>query len=161
MSARILLSLLLLVALVPCAEAGSSKKGKAQISFHLQADDSENPKMTFPMASNGRQFFFRRIPEITHKDIAGVKAVPNRENPKVYDLVLQLNQRGSNRLANISNANQGAWFGALLNGRSSGAVVIDGPINDGVLVIWGSATDADLTTLRKAFPKTYQGPPAP
>src|SRR5690606_4876557 len=58
--------LMLLLAALPVAplHAGGKKDSQAKISFHIQADRNENPKMIFPQLTNGRQLFYRRMSEV-------------------------------------------------------------------------------------------------
>lgn len=149
-------AVLLLAAILPNVHGAGAKDAKASVSFHLQAEVIDNPKMIFPLMVEDRKLFFRRMPEFQTKDFASYKALPNRDNPQVYDLVLKLKPHTAKRLALISNANRGKWIAAQLNGRSSGAVMINEQVDDGILVIWSTATLADLATLEKALPGTVE-----
>ena len=51
------------------AWAGGKAGEKASVTFHIEADRNDNPKLIFPEAVGGRERIFRRLPDITLKDI--------------------------------------------------------------------------------------------
>ncbi|MGB0293101.1 MAG: SecDF P1 head subdomain-containing protein [Luteolibacter sp.] len=133
------------------AFAAGSKKGKAQVSFHLQAEPGDPPKMMYPLLVGGKQMGFKRMPEIQTNDVAGYKAVPSKKTQGIYDVIIQLKPNAAKRLQTITNANRGRFFAGQLNGRAGEAVMINETVNDGILVIWGVANAEDLKTLAAAF----------
>ena len=148
---RIGLILLAACLLPQSAFAAGSKQGKAQISFHLQAEAGDSPKMVYPIMVGGNKMDFKRMPEVQTKDVAGYKAVPSKDKQGVYDIVVQLKPNAAKRLQMITNASRGRYMAGQLNGRPGEAVLINAQINDGILVIWGVANGEDLKTLAKAF----------
>lgn len=143
---------LLLATLVPqSVNAAGSKKGKASVTFHLQAEPVDAPKMIYPMAVSGKQMAFRRMPELSTKDFASYKAIPSKQKQGVYDIVLQLKATSIEKLQMVTNANRGRYMASQINGRAGEAMIINEQVNDGVLVIWGVATAADLETLAKTL----------
>ena len=148
---RIGLILLAACLLPQTAWSAGSKKGDAQISFHLQAAAGDAPKMVYPLLVGENKMDFKRMPEIQTKDVAGFKAVPNKDREGIYDIVVQLKPHAVKRLQNITNVNRGRYLAGQLNGRPGEAVLINAQINDGILVIWGVANGEDLKTLAKAF----------
>ena len=148
---RIGLFLLLACLLPQSANAAGSKKGKASITFHLQAEKGDAPKMIYPMMVGGNQVAFKRMPEISTKDIAAYKAIPSKEKDGVYDIVVQLKPNAAKRLQMITNAHRGRFMTSQLNGRTGDAMMINQQVDDGMLVIWGVATAEDLKTIAKAF----------
>lgn len=149
---RVFALLLLSMALLPQAgSAAGSKKGKAQVSFHLQAEVGDSPKMIYPLMVGERRMNFKRMPEVQTKDVASYKAIPSKTQAGIFDIVIQLKPHAVQRLQLITNANRGRFMASQLNGRTGEAMLINQQINDGVLVIWGVATAADLETLAKAF----------
>ncbi|MDX1679554.1 MAG: hypothetical protein R3242_02380 [Akkermansiaceae bacterium] len=143
---------ILVAALLPAPlHAAGSKKGKAAISFHLQADVGDAPKMVYPMMVNDKQLSFKRMPEFTTEDFAAYKAIPSKTKQGVYDIMLQLKPKTAKRLQHITNVHRGKYLAAQLNGRPGEAVIIDAQVNDGILMIWGAATDADLEILAETL----------
>lgn len=151
---RLLVLMLFCLILLPqTAGAAGSKKGKAQVSFHLQADVGDAPKMIYPVMVGNAPMNFKRMPEVQTDDIASYKAIPSKQREGFYDIVVQLKPHAVQRLQLITNANRGRFMASQLNGRTGEAMLIDQQVNDGVLVIWGVATAADLEVLAK----TYKG----
>ncbi len=140
------------LALAPAAFAGGKKENKASVTFHMQTEATDNPKMIFPQLANGQTRYFRRMPEISTKDIASFSPFPS-EIGGDYGVALKLKGGAINRLAAITNANQGRWMLAQVNGRVVDGVLIDKQIEDGVLVIWKGVTLADITLLDEDLPR--------
>ena len=151
MFARIAILLFVAVLLPSPLQAAGSKKGKAQVSFHLQADPGDAPKMVYPLQVADKQMGFKRMPEIQTQDIAGYKAVPSKTQQGTYDIVVQLKPKAAKRLQNITNAHRGRYMASQLNGRTGEPMLINAQINDGVLVVWGVANAEDLKILEKTF----------
>ena len=151
MFTRIAIALFLSILITHPLQAASSKKGKAQVSFHLQADPGDAPKMIYPMMVGGNQMAFKRMPEVQTNDVASYKAVPSKKQQGIYDIVIQLKANAAKRLQNITNANRGRYMASQLNGRVGEPMLINAQINDGVLVIWGVANAEDLKALATSF----------
>lgn len=148
-----LLLVMLALALTPAAFAAGKKDNKATISFHVETEGTDNPKMIFPQMISGQQRFFRRVPEISTKDIVSFNPFPSDAGADQYGLVFKLTSRAANRLTAISNANQGRWMIAQVNGRAVDALLIDKTTNDGLLVVWKGITLADIATLDESLPR--------
>lgn len=145
-------TMMLVLAFVPAAFAGGKKESKASVTFHMQAEETDNPKMIFPQMANGQQRLFRRLPEFGTKDIVSFSPFPS-EIGGDYGIAIKLKGNAKNRLSAISNANQGHWMIAQVNGRVVDGVMIDKQIDDGVLVIWKGITLADITLLDTELPR--------
>ncbi len=146
------LTTMALLALTPTVSAGGKKENKASITFHMETEATDNPKMIFPQLANGQRRFFRRLPDIGTKDIASFSPFPS-EVGDGYGLVLKLKGNAANRLAAITNANQGRWMISQVNGHVVDGVTIDKQIDDGFLVIWKGVTLADITMLDEELPR--------
>lgn len=146
------LLMVLTLALAPAVFASGKKEDKASVTFHMETEPTDNPKMIFPQLANGKQRFFRRLPEFATKDVLTFNPFPS-EIAGDYGIVLKLKGSAANRLAAISNANQGRWMIAQVNGRVVDGVFLDRQIDDGVLVIWKGVTLADITLLDSALPR--------
>lgn len=143
---------MVVLALAPSLLASGKKEDKASISFHMETEATDNPKMIFPQKANGQQRFFRRMPEITTKDVVSFSPFPS-EFAGDYGVVFKLKGNASNRLAAITNANQGKWMLSQLNGRVVDGVMIDKQISDGLIVIWKGVTLADIAILDAELPR--------
>lgn len=130
--------------------AAGKADNKASLSFHIETEASDNPKMIFPHTlNNGQTRYFRRLPEISTKDVISYSPFPS-DAGEGYGAVFRLRESAGKRLSALTNINQGKWLVAQVNGRIVDAVIIDQPINDGVLVVWKGITLADLTIFDKS-----------
>lgn len=148
------LTTMVVLALAPAGFAGGKKEPKVSVTFHMETEATDNPKMIFPQMANGERRFFRRLPEVGTKDIASFNPFPSDFGGDDYGVVFQLKGNAATRLAALTNANQGRWMIAQVNGRVVDGVMIDQQISDGKLVIWKGVTLADINLLDKEFVRT-------
>lgn len=142
------------LAFAPSVFASGKKNQKTSVTFHMETEGSDNPKMIFPQMANGQKRFFRRLPDISAKDIATFNPFPSEFGGDDYGIVFQLKGNAATRLAALTNMNQGRWMISQINGRVVDGVTIDGQISDGKLVIWKGVKMADIDLLDKEFPRT-------
>jgi len=134
--------------------AGGKAETKASLSFHMETDAGDNPKMIFPQLVDGQTRYFRRMPEITSKDVISFSPFPSEADD--YGIVFRLADHAGKRLAAITNMNQGRWLAAQINGRVVDGVLIDKQIDDGLVVIWKGASLADIKMLDASLPRIGQ-----
>lgn len=146
------LAMIVVLALVPPVFAGGKKENKASITFHMETEGTDNPKMIFPQMANGQTRYFRRTSEVSIKDVTAFSTFP-AEGGAGFGLVLKLKPNAVNRLAALTSANQGRWLISQVNGRAVDGVLIDKPVNDGFIVIWKGVNDADIAILDKELPR--------
>lgn len=140
------------MALAPTAFAGGKKENKVSVTFHLEADATDNPKMTFTQMANGQKRFFNRLPEISTKDIVAFSPFP-ADVGEGYGVVFRVKGNVANRLAALTNANVGRFVISQINGRVMDGFLIDKQIDDGCVVIWKGVTLADVTLLDAEIPR--------
>lgn len=147
------LSLILVfsVALLSPALAGGKASRKASVTFHMQTDATENPKMIFAQEMNGQTLYFRRSPEVSTRDISLYSPFPAEGGAGDFGAVFRLKGSAVGRLSAITNVNQGRWLAAMINGRIVDGVLVDKQIDDGVLVVWRGMTLEDITALDKTL----------
>ena len=152
-----LIPLLLLGSLLP-THAGGKKQDMAGISFHMETEPGENPKMVFPQVLSGKERYFRRVPEVTAKDL---KAFRPFEDPggAGYGVLVELKPGAVNRLAGVTAANTGKWLLARVNGNIVDAVKIDKQITDGKLVIWKGISQEGIVAMDKILPRIGEQKP--
>lgn len=150
---RIILMMALAAMIPATAMASARKNDKGAISFHLEGQRGDNPKMIFDQAFHGKDLVFKRMPEIINKDIASFRAFPAENEAEGFGIVVYLKPDAARRIGMITNANRGKWLAANVNGRAVDAVIINDQVNDGILVIWKNLSPADIATLEKALPK--------
>lgn len=146
------LLMLAVLVFIPSAFASGKKEPKVSVTFHLETDATDNPKMIFPQQANGQRRFFRRLPEISTKDILSFSPFPS-EVDGGYGIAVKLKSSAVNRLAAVTNANQGKWMISQVNGHVLDGFFIDKQIDDGVLVIWKGITLADIALLDEELPR--------
>jgi hypothetical protein len=157
MQARLAAHLMLLVfALAPVVVAGGKADTKATLSFHMETEATDNPKMIFEQLVNGQARYFRRMPEITTKDVESFNPFPSDAGGDDYGIVFKLKDNATKRLAALTNLNQGRWLLAQINGRVVDGVLIDKQVDDGFSVIWKGATLADIKVFDAALPRLGQ-----
>lgn len=149
-----------LLALCPglTAHAGGKKGEKTGISFHIQADPTDNPKMIFAQMTNGKQLVYRRNPEIMTKDIMAFNPFPSQDGDG-YGVLLQLKPSAKNRFAAITNAGVNRWMVAMVNGRVVDAVIIDKQVDDGYVVIWKGIGKAEIDAFDAKVPRIGEKKP--
>ncbi len=144
----------LLASLLPASPLAASgkKEVKAFVSFHMETDPTDNPKMTFEQLTVGKTRTFRRVPEVSTKDIASFVPFPSGDGGD-YGVLFILKENAAKRLSAVTNMNQGRYMVSQLNGRVVDGVLISKPVEDGQLVIWKSVTIADIKLLDDSFPR--------
>lgn len=147
-----LLMLVVSALTMPAALAGGKASTAASLTFHMETDANDNPKMVFAQLTNGKMRYFRRMPEVTTKDVQAFSPFP-AESGEGYGIVFKLNDAAAKRLAAVTNANQGRWMIAQMNGRVVDGVFIDQTINDGIVVVWKDATLADVKIFDDSLPR--------
>jgi hypothetical protein len=142
----------LVIALFPTVQAGGKASKKAVVTFHIQVDANENPKMVFAHVMDGQNMVFRRSAEVSLRDIAGFSPFA-AEAGGDYGAVFRLKGNAAGRFSAITNANQGRWLAAMVNGRIVDGVFIDKQIDDGVIVVWNNLTLEDIASMEAALPR--------
>lgn len=146
-------TMMVILALAPGVFAGGKKENKAAVSFHLETEASDNPKMIFGQLANGQTRYFRRLPEFSMKDMVSFSPFPSLVGEE-YGVIFRLKDNAAKRLSAITNASQGRWMIAQLNGRVVDGVMIDKQVDDGFIVIWKGVTQGDLAILDDQLPRT-------
>ena len=80
---------MVILAICPTVFASGKKEVKASVTFHIETEATDNPKMIFPQLANGKQRFFRRLPEFATKDIFSFNPFPS-EIGADYGIVIKL-----------------------------------------------------------------------
>ena len=150
------LLIMLVTVFAPAAFAGSKPDTKVSITFHIETDVNDNPKMIFSQQTNGQMRYFRRMPEINTKDVVSFNPFPSDAGGDDYGVVFKLKDNAAKRLAAITNNSQGRWLLAQINGRVVDGVLIDKQIDDGFLIVWKGATLADIHLFDAAMPRVGQ-----
>lgn len=145
-------TLLIVLALAPAVFASGKKDNKCSVTFHMETEAGDDPKMTFSQLANGKTHYFRRVPEFSLVDMVSFSPFP-ADIGEDYGVAFRVKGNIAARLSAITNLNQGKWMLSQVNGRIVGGVMIDKQVDDGVLVIWKGVTLADIQLLDAALPR--------
>ncbi len=137
------------------AFAGGNKGKVAYVSFHMQTEGTDNPKMIVELELKGRKMYFRRLPELSSRDFQAFSPFPS-EDQASYGVVFQLKDSARKRFAAITTANQGQWLVCEAFGRVIDGVMIDGPVDDGLVVVWKNLTIEEIKKLDEGLPRIGQ-----
>lgn len=141
----------LVMALSTHVWAGGDKK-IPQVSFHVETEASDNPKMIFTHDLIGKTRYFKRMPEIASKDFMAFTPFPSQDQTS-YGILIQLKESSGKRLTAVTTANQGKFLACQAFGRVIDAVIIDQPVNDRLIVIWKGLTLDEIRELDKGMPR--------
>ncbi len=137
------------------APAGGNKGKGVNISFHIETEATDNPKMIFAHQVMGKQRFFRRIPEVSSKDFVAFTPFP-ADDQASYGVMLQLKNNAQRRLAAVTQVNSGKWLVCQAFGHVVDGVLIEEPVNDGVVVVWRGLSLEHIKELDTALPRIGQ-----
>jgi hypothetical protein len=147
--------MMLFAALSPAVHAGGKADKKASITVHLETENTENPKMIFQQEIGGSTRYFRRMPEVSTKDVIAFSPFPSEAGDQ-YGIVFQLKENVARRLSAITSSNQGRWLLTMINGRAVDGVLIDKQIDDGIIVAWKGLTMADIAVFDESLTRIGQ-----
>ncbi|MDG2487266.1 MAG: hypothetical protein P8M65_06140 [Roseibacillus sp.] len=153
-----LLSIFAATLLLPgLAGAAGKKAPDLNLSFHLQAEPGD--RRVFKQLTAGKEVIFQKGAAIITKDVVAFRSFPAEDNNS-YGIVFQLGKTATNRLRNLSTAHQGKLLLAVVNGQVRDAVVIDKPVNDGLIVIWKWISLAEVKLADQHLPRIGEDPRA-
>ena len=132
--------------------AGGDKGKKVNISFHIETEASDNPNMIFPYEVMGKRRFFRRLPEVSSKDFIAFSPFP-AEDQMSYGVVLQLKDNARRRLAAMTQISSGKWLVCQAFGRIVDGVLVEDPVDDGVVVVWKGLMIEEIRQLDETMPR--------
>ncbi len=133
---------------------GAGKQYKLYlVTFHLEGEETDNPKMVTPvkLGQEHRQYYFSKIPTFTDKDIAWFYPFTASDGVS-YGAAFRFKEHAAVELKAITLTNQGKLLGLRCSDAPLQAVLIDRPVDDGVVVIWSGLQQRHLQEFRKRFP---------
>ncbi len=134
------------------AIAGGSKGKKVDITFHIETEATDNPRMIFTSEVMGHQKFFRRIPEVSSKDFVAFSPFPS-DDQSSYGVILQLKDSARGRLEAVTRAYSGKWLISKAFGRIIDGVLIEDPVTDGLVVVWNGLTIEEIKQIDEYIPR--------
>lgn len=133
---------------------GAGKQYKLYVvTFHLEGDENDNPKMVTPvkLGQEHRQYYFSKIPAFTDKDIKWFYPFTAADGVS-FGAAFRLKDHAAVELKGITLTHQGKLLGLRCSDAPLQAVLIDRPVEDGVVVIWSGLQQRHLQEFRKRFP---------
>lgn len=151
MKYRISLAALVLMSLMSLS--AGKKLQSTLVSFHVEGDETDNPRFVLPvkLGDEHRQYFFSRVPSFTDSDIQWFYPFVSEDGAS-YGAAFRLKDHAAIELKGICLTNPGKLIGCRVVGAPFSAVMIDRPIDDGVIVVWSGISQQNLSDFRKKFP---------
>ncbi len=130
---------------------GGAKKPDFDLRIHGQATAAEAPTFAFPATLlNGVPTYLQRMPLITEREVKSVYPFPAPDGTSgVY---LKLNSHGTGLLGQYTMERRGRELVVMLNGRQVSNLVVDRPVNDGIVSIPRGLSQEDVDLLALTFP---------
>ncbi|MDP4938031.1 MAG: hypothetical protein NWR21_01840 [Verrucomicrobiales bacterium] len=149
---RLLIVLFLLATAMWCHGMGKQYK-LYLVTFHIEGESTDNPKMITPvkLGQEHRQYFFSKIPTFTDNDVAWFYPFSAADGVS-FGVAFRMKEHATIELKAITLTNQGKLLGLRCSDAPLQAVLIDKPIDDGVVVIWSGLQQRHLQEFRKRFP---------
>ncbi|MEM6278303.1 MAG: hypothetical protein AAF733_02415 [Verrucomicrobiota bacterium] len=135
-----------------CGAGGKKTKGLV-VTFHVEAEETDNQKFVTPvkLGSEHRQYFFSKIPTFTDRDIKWFYPFTAADGVS-YGAAFRLLDHSAVELKGVTLTNQGKLLGLRCSDAPIQAVLIDRPIEDGIIVVWSGLQQRHLEEFRKKFP---------
>ncbi|HRQ89313.1 MAG TPA: hypothetical protein PLA50_10975 [Bacteroidia bacterium] len=135
-----------------CSGAGQKYK-LSLVTFHTEGEETDNPKMIVPvkLGDDHRQYFFSKLPVFSDHDIAWFYPFTASDGVS-FGAAFRFKEHAAIQLKSITLTNQGRLLGIRCSTAPLQAVLIDRPIDDGVVVIWSGLQQKHLQEFRKRFP---------
>lgn len=152
MTRRLILSLLAISLALPSAFAMGKRPEKNRLTFHIEGDATDGPKMVFPLQMGNKKRFFTKSPLTFTKEITSLKHFVSADGN--YGATFTFTKAATSRIAAFTTQHQGKWLVAMLNGRPVDGVYIDAPVRDGRLVVWQGIKQVEIVRFEYALPLT-------
>lgn len=139
-----------LIAAALLCTAGA-KKPVLDLRVHAEGSEAEAPTFAIPATLlNGRAAFLQRMPIASQSEVEAVYPFAAADGSQgVY---LKLGSHGSRLLQQHTMHQQGKMLVVMLNGRMVSNLLVDRPVNDGIIAIPRGLTAEDIALLTSAFP---------
>ncbi len=130
---------------------GGAKKPVVELRIHGEGIAAEAPTFAFPATLlNGRETFLSRMPLITQREIHSV--FPFAAADGSQGVYLKLDNHGSGLLKQHTMERSGRLLAVFFNGRQVSNLVVDRPVNDGIVSIPRGLDSAEVELLTSAYP---------
>jgi len=141
--------LTLLASLIFCM--GAAKRPSLDLRIHALGTAAEAPTFAYPATLlNGTPIFLQRMPLLTQREVVSV--FPFAAKDGTEGIYLKLGAHGSRLLEQNTMTRRGTMLVVLLNGRQVSNLLVDRPINDGIVCIPRGLNADEISLLTAAFP---------
>ncbi len=145
--------LVALASLFLCTAA--AKKPVLDLRVHATGTEAEAPSFAFPATLiNGTPVFLQRMPLLTQREVNSI--FPFNAADGSQGVYLKLGAHGSRLLQQHTSARGGSMLVVMLNGRQVSNLLVDRPVDDGIVCIPRGLTADDVQFLTTVFPVTGQ-----
>ena len=143
------------ILLALCATAllctGGAKKPVVDLRIHGEGIAAEAPSFAFPAnLINGRETFLARMPLLTQREVRAVYPFPAADGTQ--GIYLKLDNHGSGLLKQHTMERSGRLLAVFFNGRQVSNLVVDRPVNDGIVSIPRGLDSTEVELLTSAYP---------
>ena len=128
-----------------------AKKPVLDVRIHAEGTEAEAPTFAIPATLlSGKPTFLQRMPLISQSEIEAIYPFAAADGSQgVY---LKLGAHGSRLLQQHTMSQQGKLLVVMLNGRMVSNLLVDRPINDGIMSIPRGLSQEDIALLATTFP---------
>ncbi|HSI12747.1 MAG TPA: hypothetical protein VK961_11925 [Chthoniobacter sp.] len=146
----------LLCALLAIFCLGMGDKPKVTIRFHVQANAQDTERFSSPLHLDNpsRDIFIEKIPSINERMFKAI--YPFQAANGTWGCSFKLDEGGRLSLGVMSTEKRGQTVVAILGTKAHSrlviAMLIDKPINDGVITIPYGLTELEIAVLSKEYP---------
>jgi hypothetical protein len=127
-----------------------AKKPVVDLRVHALGNEAEAPTFAFPAnLLNGTPVFLQRMPLVTQREVRAI--YPFQAADGTLGVYLQLDNHGSRLLQQHSMSRRGDVLVVMLNGRQISNLLVDQPINDGIIGIPRGLGPDDIEFLSSVF----------
>lgn len=145
----ILLRMIAAACLVLCT--GAARKPVLDLRIHALGTAAEAPTFAFPTTLiDGRPVYLQKMPLLTQREVDAVYPFNAADGSRgVY---LKLDSHGSRLLQQLTSSQRGTMLVVMLNGRQVSNLLVDRPVDDGIVAIPRGLTPDDTEFLSTVFP---------
>lgn len=130
---------------------GAAKKPVVDVRIHALGTAAEAPTFAIPSTLlNGTPVFLARMPLISQREIKAV--YPFIAADGSHGTYLKVDNHGSRLLHQHTMSRRGELLVVLINGRQVSNLLVDRPIDDGIISIPRGLTADDINFLTAVFP---------
>jgi hypothetical protein len=136
----------------PLAEAGSKKPALPAIRLHGEGNptDGDSFSSEIQLTNPPKKIFMRKVPVVNEQDFKAFFPFPG--NDGLSGAYFLLDAHGTNKLHQFSTEDRGRIAVVLVNGRVAAALLVDKPVNDGILMVPGGIAPEEILALQQRLP---------